>query len=251
MGIDTRLNDDNMIYVIFKYGDDLKRDLLISNVLIIMDRLWLSNGLDLKIRAYSAIQTGSKTGFLSIIKHSKQIKKENGINSIFSNSNGNDMELQQKRNVYARSCAGYCVATWILRIASNKITSPNIRIHADGSLFYYNFARFIFDFESDERASFVFNNYMKYALDVNVYPLYSQFVTWIFESFCLLKDRYRLILSCLLFMIPSQQISQINHERDVLFLKEILRFDLKQNNKEEIAMYIEETLKLCLDQNTT
>jgi len=244
-------NNDNMISVIFKYGDDLKYDVLTTNLLSIIDILWLKNNLDLKMKTYSALQTGSKTGFISIIQNSKQIKNAKfGLNSIFSNSsNNNDNEdLKKNREFYARSCAGYCVATWILGISLNKNNAENIMIHNNGSLFYINFGSYILnrnknrnrnrnETDNHNESPFLFTNYMKYPL--NKEPLYSQFIEWLFKAYCLLRNKYKLFLNLLLLMVPEL----IHNELDILFLKNALRFDLQ--NEKQILIHIKKTLKLC------
>eukprot|EP00461_Guttulinopsis_vulgaris_P006446 UN06477 len=46
------------IYLIFKSGDDLRQDLLTLQILRVMDRLWLRNGLDNRLKPYGVIATG-------------------------------------------------------------------------------------------------------------------------------------------------------------------------------------------------
>jgi len=245
-------DEENMISVLFKYGDDLKHDVLTTNLLAIMDMLWLRNNLDLKQIQIASIQTGSKTGFLSITKNAKQIEKDCGINSIFANhSNSNyanchDPELEKRRKVYARSTAGYCVASWILGVAQNKMNSQNIMIHSNGSLFYMDFARHILSNDHNEKkaAPFFFTNYMKFALETGQKTNFCQFVTCIFEAFCILRQKYKLLLSLLLLMLSSPQI----HRFDPLYLQKTLKLNLKNNTK-EIAIYIEDALKQSLKAN--
>ncbi len=57
-------NTNKLISIIFRYSDNLKYEMLISNLISIMDILWLKNNLDFKIKTYSVIQTGSKTGII-------------------------------------------------------------------------------------------------------------------------------------------------------------------------------------------
>jgi len=44
-------------YVIFKSGDDLRQDVLTLQMIRIMDRLWQSEGIDLKLSPYGCIAT--------------------------------------------------------------------------------------------------------------------------------------------------------------------------------------------------
>jgi phosphatidylinositol-4,5-bisphosphate 3-kinase len=42
---------------IFKTGDDLRMDMVAIQLIHIMDRLWLDNGLDLRMKPYKVIST--------------------------------------------------------------------------------------------------------------------------------------------------------------------------------------------------
>lgn len=43
-------------------GDDLQQDMLTLQMVRIMDKLWLKEGLDLKIVAFNCVPTGNKRG---------------------------------------------------------------------------------------------------------------------------------------------------------------------------------------------
>ena len=57
-------SNQEKVSVIYKIGDDLRQDILTLEIIKIMDNIWLSNGLDLKMRAYKVIATGDQTGFI-------------------------------------------------------------------------------------------------------------------------------------------------------------------------------------------
>merc|ERR1719251_194064 len=72
---------------------------------------------------------------------------------------------------------------------------------------------------------------------------YAQFVRWLFAAYLEIRIRYKFLLNLLLLMVPSQMPELIT-ESDVSFFREILRFDLIDN--QQVALHVEETLKLCL-----
>lgn len=55
-------SDRMMLPAIFKAGDDLQQDMLTIQLVRIMDKLWLNEGLDLKILTFNCVPTGSKKG---------------------------------------------------------------------------------------------------------------------------------------------------------------------------------------------
>lgn len=55
--------EDSSIYpAIFKVGDDLQQDMLTLQMIRLMDKLWLQQGLDLKMVAFNCIPTSKKKG---------------------------------------------------------------------------------------------------------------------------------------------------------------------------------------------
>lgn len=45
-------------------GDDLRQDMLVIQMIRLMDKLWLKEGLDLKVVTFSVVPTGDKIGRL-------------------------------------------------------------------------------------------------------------------------------------------------------------------------------------------
>jgi phosphatidylinositol-4-phosphate 3-kinase len=56
--------DKSILPAIFKAGDDLQQDMLTIQMVRIMDKLWLREGLDLKIVTFDCIPTGDKKGMV-------------------------------------------------------------------------------------------------------------------------------------------------------------------------------------------
>jgi len=59
------------IYVILKVGDDLRQDQLTLQMFRIMDKMWLQEGLDLKMSPYQVIETGNDTGMIEVVPNSE------------------------------------------------------------------------------------------------------------------------------------------------------------------------------------
>jgi phosphatidylinositol-4,5-bisphosphate 3-kinase len=49
---------------IFKNGDDLRQDILTLQIITVMDKIWLDNGMDLKMTPYKVVGTHCMQGFM-------------------------------------------------------------------------------------------------------------------------------------------------------------------------------------------
>lgn len=59
--------DGSIYYTIFKYGDDLRQDDLVLQMIILMDKLLRMENLDLKLTPYRVLACSSKHGFVQFI----------------------------------------------------------------------------------------------------------------------------------------------------------------------------------------
>merc|ERR1712000_338703 len=83
--VDPYSNSD--VYIIFKAGDDLRQDMLTLQMIRLMDKLWRSNGLDLRLSPYGCVATGDEIGMIEVVLNSKTTaditKKAGGASAAF------------------------------------------------------------------------------------------------------------------------------------------------------------------------
>ncbi|KAG8142360.1 hypothetical protein E2320_006288 [Naja naja] len=104
--------------LIFKNGDDLRQDMLTLQMIQLMDILWKQEGLDLRMTPYGCLSTGDKMGLIEV----------------------------QAIEEFTLSCAGYCVATYVLGIGDRH--SDNIMVRENGQLFHIDFGHFLGNFKT-------------------------------------------------------------------------------------------------------
>ncbi|KFQ37332.1 Phosphatidylinositol 4,5-bisphosphate 3-kinase catalytic subunit delta isoform, partial [Merops nubicus] len=132
--------------IIFKNGDDLRQDMLTLQMIQLMDVLWKQEGLDLRMTPYGCLSTGDKTGLIEVVMHSDtianiQLNKSNMVATAAFNkdallnwlkSKNPGEALEQAIEEFTLSCAGYCVATYVLGIGDRH--SDNIMIRETGQV---------------------------------------------------------------------------------------------------------------------
>lgn len=139
----------------FQVGDDLQQDMLTLQMVRIMDKLWLKEGLDLKIVTFACVPTGHKRGMIEMVTDAETLRKiqvEFGLTGPFKDrpiaewlAKHNPSELEYERAVenFTASCAGYSVATYILGICDRH--NDNIMLKTSGHLFHIDFGKFLGD----------------------------------------------------------------------------------------------------------
>lgn len=136
---------DNREYVaMFKFGDDLRQDQLILQMITLMDKLLRRENLDLKLTPYRVLATSSKHGFLQYIESvsvAEVLATEGSILNFFRRYHpcetgpyGISADIM---DTYIRSCAGYCVITYLLGVGDRHL--DNLLLTTSGKLFHIDF----------------------------------------------------------------------------------------------------------------
>jgi Phosphatidylinositol 3- and 4-kinase len=136
--------------VIVKTGDDLRQDQLVIMMIQLMDGLLKRGALDLCLTPYSIIATSTTSGLVEFVDKSMPISQ------VLSKYNGSIMQFLQSvasqkgakydiqpdaMSAYIRSCAGYCVITYLLGVGDRHL--DNIMLRTSGHFFHIDFG-FIF-----------------------------------------------------------------------------------------------------------
>uniref|UniRef100_A0A0G4G3Q0 phosphatidylinositol 3-kinase n=1 Tax=Chromera velia CCMP2878 TaxID=1169474 RepID=A0A0G4G3Q0_9ALVE len=129
---------------LYKVGDDLRQDQLVLTMFILMDNLLKKYGLDLKLTPYKVMALSPSDGMIEFVSGSE------ALSSILSNY-GNDIRqywIKHRPNgqggfhpkvldTFIRSCAGYCVMTYLLGVGDRHL--DNLLLDPDGHLFHIDF----------------------------------------------------------------------------------------------------------------
>ncbi|XP_072805075.1 phosphatidylinositol 3-kinase catalytic subunit type 3 isoform X2 [Vicugna pacos] len=123
-----KTEDGGKYPVIFKHGDDLRQDQLILQIISLMDKLLRKENLDLKLTPYKVLATSTKHGFMQFIQSvpvAEVLDTEGSIQNFFRkyapSENGPNGISAEVMDTYVKSCAGYCVITYILGVGDRHL----------------------------------------------------------------------------------------------------------------------------------
>ena len=133
--------DGGEYVTIFKNGDDLRQDQLILQVIELMDKLLCKENLNLKLKPYRALATGPAHGFLQFVdsKAVAQVLQQDGtiLNFFMKQSHDGKTVEPDIMDTYIRSCAGYCVITYLLGVGDRHL--DNLMLTKHGHLLHIDF----------------------------------------------------------------------------------------------------------------
>uniref|UniRef100_A0A6I8RJX3 Phosphatidylinositol 3-kinase catalytic subunit type 3 n=1 Tax=Xenopus tropicalis TaxID=8364 RepID=A0A6I8RJX3_XENTR len=139
-----KTEDGGRYPVIFKNGDDLRQDQLILQIISLMDKLLRKENLDLKLTPYKVLATSTKHGFMQFIQSvpvAEVLATEGSIQNFFRkyapSEKGPYGISAEVMDTYVKSCAGYCVITYILGVGDRHL--DNLLLTKTGKLFHIDF----------------------------------------------------------------------------------------------------------------
>ncbi|KAJ0050294.1 hypothetical protein NL108_015054 [Boleophthalmus pectinirostris] len=247
------------ISVIFKSGDDLRQDMLTLQMIRIMNNIWIQEGLDMRMVLFKCCSTGPGTGMVEMIPHAdtlRRIQVEHGVTGSFKDrplsdwlQKYNPTEEQYDKAVenFIYSCAGCCVATYVLGICDRH--NDNIMMKSSGHMFHIDFGKFLghaqmFGNIKRDRAPFVFTSDMAYVINGGDKPSsrFHDFVDLCCEAYNLIRKHTHLFLHLLGLMV-SCGIPELSDLADLRYVYDALR---PQESEADATMYFTRLIESSL-----
>uniref|UniRef100_UPI00398F8454 phosphatidylinositol 4-phosphate 3-kinase C2 domain-containing subunit beta isoform X2 n=1 Tax=Pristiophorus japonicus TaxID=55135 RepID=UPI00398F8454 len=227
------------INVIVKTGDDLRQDMLTLQMIRIMNKIWIQEGLDMRMIFFKCISTGWGRGMVEMIPNAETLRKiqvEHGVTGSFKDHplaewlqkhNPNEEEYEKAVENFIYSCAGCCVATYVLGICDRH--NDNIMLKTSGHMFHIDFGKFLGhaqmlgNFKRD-RAPFVFTSDMAYVINGGDKPSsrFHDFVDLCCQAYNLIRKHTDLFLNLLGLML-SCGIPELSDIQDLRYVYDALR----------------------------
>uniref|UniRef100_A0A8C8VG57 Phosphatidylinositol 4,5-bisphosphate 3-kinase catalytic subunit beta isoform n=1 Tax=Pelusios castaneus TaxID=367368 RepID=A0A8C8VG57_9SAUR len=231
----------DLVGVIFKNGDDLRQDMLTLQILRLMDILWKEAGLDLRVLPYGCLATGDHSGLIEAVSASETIadiqlnssnvaaaaafNKDALLNWLKEYNLGDDLDRAIEE--FTLSCAGYCVATYVLGIGDRH--SDNIMVRKNGQLFHIDFGHILGNFKSKfgikrERVPFIltydFIHVIQQGKTGNT-EKFGRFRQCCEEAYLILRRHGNLFITLFALMLTAG-LPELTSVKDIQYLKDSL-----------------------------
>lgn len=239
------LCDDGSAYpVIFKNGDDLRQDQLVIQLFTLMDRLLRKENLDLKLMPYRVLATGAVDGMVQFVesKTLQDISNEYGgslLNYLKAHhadpgSVGTYGVKPEVLDTYIRSCAGYCVVTYLLGVGDRHL--DNLLLSPDGHFFHVDFGYILGRDPKPFPPAVKVCKEMVDAMGGMHSPHYARFKSLCYTGFTSLRKNANLIINLVALMVDAN-IPDIKLEPDKAVLKVQDKFLLNLSEEDAIKAF--------------
>jgi phosphatidylinositol 3-kinase len=201
----------NKYSIIFKTGDDLRQDQLVIQIITLIDSLLLKENLDLKLTPYRILATAPAAGAVQFIHPSIALsaistKYRGSITSYLQQHNPDSAGplgiRKETMDTYIKSCAGYCVITYILGVGDRHL--DNLLLQPNGRFFHIDFG-FILGRDPKPFAPLIkMSKEMLEGLGGSVNTeQYRQFRQYCFTAYTALRKNSSLVLNLFSLMVQS------------------------------------------------
>uniref|UniRef100_A0A8C7JBJ8 phosphatidylinositol-4,5-bisphosphate 3-kinase n=1 Tax=Oncorhynchus kisutch TaxID=8019 RepID=A0A8C7JBJ8_ONCKI len=237
----NKLLGGDTLGIIFKNGDDLRQDMLTLQILRLMDLLWKEANLDLRIVPYGCLATGDRSGLIEVVSSADTIaniqltssnvaaaaafNKDALLNWLKEKNSGDALEKVIEE--FTLSCAGYCVATYVLGIGDRH--SDNIMVRSTGQLFHIDFGHILGNFKSKfgikrERVPFILTHDFIHVIQqgkTGNTEKFGSFRNYCEQAYLILRRNGNLFITLFALMLTAG-LPELTSVKDIQYLKDSL-----------------------------
>ncbi|KIM64269.1 hypothetical protein SCLCIDRAFT_1213365 [Scleroderma citrinum Foug A] len=229
-----KCTDESEYPVIFKDGDDMRQDQLVLQLFTLMDQLLRKENLDLKLSPYDVLATGPQEGMMQFIpsKTIATIVSEHGSVLNYLRASHPDEGSVGTYGVeptvidtFVRSCAGYCVVTYLLGVGDRHL--DNLLLAPDGHFFHVDFGYILGRDPKPFPPPVKVCKEMVDGMGGAQSTHYARFKNFCFTAFTILRKSANLILNLVALMVDAN-IPDIKHRDVHEQIQEKFRLDLTE-----------------------
>lgn len=205
--------------IIFKFGDDLRQDQLVIQIITLMDRLLRKENLDLRLTPYRILATSTSAGafqFVPSMSIAAACQKHKGSLLAYLRANNPDAAAdlgvkKEAMDTYIKSCAGYCVITYLLGVGDRHL--DNLLIAPTGAFFHVDFGYILGRDPKPFAPQMKLCREMIEGMGGATHPNYLSFKEFAFTAWSTLRKSSNLLLN-LFALMQGANIPDIKVERE-------------------------------------
>lgn len=205
-----------------------------------MDHLWLENGLDLRMKNYKVISSWDQVGMIEMVSNSATISsiqnefggaagalnKETVIKFLRKHNPSKEAMAIAQEN-FLRSCAGYCVATFVIGVGDRH--NDNVMVAESGHFFHIDFGHILGNFKSKfgikrERTFFVFSRDFANVINYNNRENFKRFEDLCAEAYNIVRQHGNELIELFMMML-SAGMPELTKVTDIQYLKDRINFN--------------------------
>lgn len=207
------------------------------------------------LELYGCYATGDHSGIIEFVADSEttnNIMNKVGLKGAFVKSPLDDWLRDNNKaegsyntavETFIKSCAGYCVATYIIGIGDRH--PSNIMLTRKGNLFHIDFGHILGNFKKKlgvkrERSKFVFTPQMLAVMGNTKDKRYNEFETKCCEAYNIIRENSSLFISLFQLMV-SAGLDELVKDDDINYLCDMLLLDA--NEEDAKSEYKKEIVK--------
>ena len=231
--------------VLFKTGDDLRQDQLVIQIISLMDRLLRKENLDLKLSPYRILATSATAGAVQFIPSmslaAASTKYKGSILAYLraNNPDGNaDLGIRKEAmDTYVKSCAGYCVITYLLGVGDRHL--DNLLLAPSGHFFHADFGYILGRDPKPFAPQMKLCREMIEGMGGSGSTQYADFKSYCFTAYAALRKSSNLILNLFSLMVGANitDIRLMQREAGGAVEKVRERFHLEMTEEEAMRHF--------------
>jgi phosphatidylinositol 3-kinase len=211
-----------------------------------MDKLLRKENLDLKLTPYRVLSTSTTHGFVQFIPSmtvAEVLATEGTLQNFFKKHHPADSdEYSEVMDTYVKSCAGYCVITYLLGVGDRHL--DNLLLTPSGKLFHIDFGYILGRDPKPMPPPMKLSKEMVEAMGGIQSEYYQEFRKLCYTAFLHLRRHANLILNLFSLMVGAS-VPDIALEPDKTVKKVLDKFKLELND-EAAVKYMQELIDISV-----